>query len=144
MSEYLHLLCSQCGTRNRVPPARLKEDPRCGKCRAELLSGRPIDLPGALWHRFLAGNELPLVVYFWASWCGHCRNFHTVFAEAAAAFRWQAHFVRIETEEQPELARQYAIKGLPTQIVFNRGREIARQAGAAPLPVFSQWLEKHL
>ena len=144
MSENIHLVCSQCQDLNRVPELRLKEDPRCGKCQTPLLAGQVVDLTASTFASFVSKNDLPVVVNFWTSWCGHCRNFDPVFADAAAQLQYQARLARVESEEEPALIRQFAVKGMPTHIIFRAGREMARQSGAMPLPAFTSWLQEYL
>ncbi|MBN2808726.1 MAG: thioredoxin TrxC [Deltaproteobacteria bacterium] len=144
MSENLHLVCAHCQGLNRVPRARLKDGPRCGKCRAVLLDGQVINLSEATFDNFIRKNDLPVVVNFWAAWCGHCRNFRSVFEVAAAQLQYQACFAKVESEEAPALTRRLAVKGLPTHILFCAGREVARQSGAMPLAAFMQWLQPYI
>ncbi|MCD6429630.1 MAG: thioredoxin TrxC [Deltaproteobacteria bacterium] len=144
MSESIHLVCSHCQGLNRFPKPRLKEDPRCGKCHTPLLTGQVVDLTVATFDTFINKNELPVVVNFWASWCGHCRNFQPVFEEAGAKLQYLACLTRVESEEEPALTRRFAIKGMPTHILFRAGREVARQSGAMPLAAFMQWLRQSL
>ena len=144
MSENIHLVCSQCQSLNRIPKAQLKEDPRCGKCQAPLLTGQAVDLTTRTFEPFISKNELPVVVNFWASYCGHCRNFASVFDEAATQLQYQVRLARIESEEEPDLIRQFSVKGMPTHILFRAGSEVARQSGAMPLPAFMQWLRPYL
>ena len=144
MSENIHLVCTHCQGLNRVPEPRLKEDPRCGKCHTPLLTGQVVDLTTATFERFINKNDLPVVVDFWASWCGHCRNFRPIVEAASAKLQYQVRLARVESEEEPTLARRYAIKGMPTQILFRAGCEVARQSGAMPLAAFMQWLRQYL
>ena len=144
MSENIHLVCSRCQGLNRIPELRLKEDPRCGKCQTPLLAGKVVDLTAQTFELFISKNDLPVVVNFWVSWCGHCRNFDPVFADAAAQLQCQARLARVESEEEPTLIRQLAVKGMPTHIIFRAGREVARQSGAMPLPAFMSWLQEYI
>ena len=144
MSENIQLVCSHCQGLNRVPKARVEENPCCGKCKTPLLAGKVEELKAATFDDFINKNDLPVVVNFWASWCGHCRNFKPVYEEAAAKLHCQVRFVKVESEEEPTLMRRFAVKGMPTHILFRAGREVARQSGAMPLAAFTQWLEPNL
>ncbi|MEA3332861.1 MAG: thioredoxin TrxC [Pseudomonadota bacterium] len=144
MSENIHLVCSQCQSLNRVPELRIKEDMRCDKCQNPLLAGQVVDLTAQVFAPFISKNELPVVVNFWVSWCGHCRNFTSVFDEAATQLQYQVRLARVESEEEPDLIRQFVVKGMPTHIIFRAGREVARQSGAMPLPAFMSWLQEYL
>lgn len=144
MSENIYLVCSRCQGLNRVPKLRFKEEPRCGKCQEPLLAGQVAELTAKTFAPFISKNDLPVVVNFWASWCGHCRNFDPVFKAAAAQLQFQVRLARVESEEEPTLIRQFAVKGMPTHIIFQAGHEVARQSGAMPLPVFMSWLQKYL
>ncbi|MCD6292145.1 MAG: thioredoxin TrxC [Deltaproteobacteria bacterium] len=144
MSENINLVCSQCQSVNQVPKLRLKEDACCSKCQTPLLTGQVVDLTASTYASFVGENDLPVVVNFWVSWCGHCRNFAAVFDDAAAQLHYQARLARVESEEEPDLIRQFAVKGMPTHIIFQSGREVARQSGAMPLPSFMSWLRPYL
>ncbi len=144
MSGNIQLVCSHCQGLNRVSETRVTEGPLCGKCQTPLWGGPVADLTVATFDNFINNNELPVVVNFWASWCGHCRNFRLAFAEAATLLQYQARLVQVESEEELNLIRRFAIKGMPTHILFRSGREVARQSGAMPLSAFMQWLQEYL
>src|SRR6266850_3702903 len=116
--EKLLIACAICGTANRVPAARLAEDPKCGKCGAPLLDGKPLALDDANFDSFLSRTELPVLVDFWADWCGPCHAMAPGFESAAADFRTRARFAKLNTERAQGLAARYGIRSIPTLILF--------------------------
>lgn len=144
MSDSVMLSCPECLATNRVSRRRLSEAPRCGRCHAELFQGQPVEVDEAGFARLLANTELPLVVDFWASWCGPCKMMAPVFARAAADFEPRARFVKVNTETAQTLAARYAIRSIPTLLVIQAGREVARQSGALDPRALAQWLEQSL
>lgn len=133
------LTCPHCSTRNRIDDARLGESPVCGRCQRELLAGAPIALDASSFDRIVRGPK-PVVVDFWASWCGPCRTFAPTFAAQAAANK---HFVfaKVDTDANPELAQRYAIRSIPTLAIFANGQLVQRTSGALAPAQFSRWLE---
>jgi thioredoxin 2 len=134
------ITCPHCSTRNRVAPERLSEAPACGRCSKELLRGAPVALDTANFDAIIRG-ERPVVVDFWAAWCGPCRAFAPVFA-AQAAQAGDVVFAKVDTDANPELSARYAIRSIPTLAVFARGELVQRISGALPAAEFARWLQQ--
>lgn len=143
-SDSLQLSCPGCGAINRVPEAKLADGPVCGKCRAALLNGAVINAGDGNFTRFIQKDSLPVVVDFWAPWCGPCRSFAPVYEAVAAAQPARARFLKLDTQANPNTAAQFQIRSIPTLMVFHHGREVARLSGALPRPQFEQWLDQQL
>jgi thioredoxin 2 len=139
MSEGVQVVCPQCDAINRVPAARLGDGPRCGECRAPLFAAKPVALSEARFRRHLRHSGIPLLVDFWASWCGPCRSMAPEFESAARSLEPRMRLVKVSTEEAPALAGELGIASIPTLALFSGGREVARQAGAMPARQIIAW-----
>ncbi|MDE2400417.1 MAG: thioredoxin TrxC [Burkholderiales bacterium] len=135
----MQLACPSCTTKNRVPDDRLGDQPVCGRCGAALLPTEPISLSDATLPAYLAGTEAPVVVDFWAEWCGPCKMMAPQFAAAAKELP-QVRFVKVDTEASPKLSMQYSIRSIPTLALFRNGQEVARRMGAVSAPELLAWL----
>lgn len=136
----MELACPHCLTLNRVPDARLADAPKCGQCGGLLLPGRPIDLTEATFERFVSRAGLPVLVDYWASWCGPCRMMAPVFEAAAARHATRLYFAKVETEAQPRLSMRAHIKSIPTLVLYRGGTESARVSGALDARSLDAWL----
>lgn len=144
MSESLHVVCPHCATVNRIPSAKLVDAPQCGQCKQALFTGEPLELGASNFDRHLTRNDLPVVVDFWAPWCGPCRMMAPNFHQAAIDLEPHARLVKVNTEAEQQLAARFNIRSIPTLAIFKGGREIARQSGALDLGTLKRWIEAHL
>ncbi len=140
----IELTCPSCGAIDRVPEDRLDSHPVCGKCKTRLLNGQPLAASDASFQRLVDRNGLPLVLDFWASWCGPCQQFAPTFQASAADFATRARFIKIDTQACPQTAARFQIRSIPTLMIVSNGKEITRLSGALPKAQFDQWLEQHL
>ncbi|MBA5637956.1 thioredoxin TrxC [Duganella sp. LX20W] len=142
-SPSLHIVCPHCDAVNRVPAARLRQQPVCGKCQAALFSGQPLELPAARFLKHIERSDIPVLVDFWAPWCGPCRSMAPHFAQATQRLEPAFRVVKLNTEEAQELAARYAIRSIPTLALFQQGREVARQPGAMDAANIVSWATQH-
>ena len=139
MAESMHVVCTACGGVNRVPAVRLAQQPRCGRCKQRLFQGQALPVNGASLLQQLRRSDVPLLVDFWAPWCGPCRMMAPAFEQAAAQLEPQVRLLKLNTEEEQAVAGQFGIRGIPTMILFAAGREVARTSGALDAPGIVRW-----
>ncbi|MCL6583098.1 MAG: thioredoxin TrxC [bacterium] len=144
MDDSLRIVCPHCDTTNRVPAARLNDGPRCGHCKQSLFDAHPMVLTSANFAHHIDHSDIPVVVDFWAPWCGPCRMMAPVFEQAAAQLEPQVRLAKLNTEEERSMAIQYGIQGIPTLVIFKGGQEIARRAGATDLNSLIGWVRSSL
>ena len=130
--DSVHVGCPHCGAKNRIPRQRLGERPVCGRCGQGLLEGEPLALDEARFDALVAATELPVVVDFWAPWCGPCRTMAPQFDAAAQSLRGRALLIKVNSDDNTRLAGRYGIRSIPTLLKLEHGREVARASGAMP------------
>jgi thioredoxin 2 len=141
MSE---LVCANCGAVNRIPPGKPVKQAKCGKCHVALFAGHPIELDAASFDRHVSRSSIPMVIDFWADWCGPCQMMAPEFAKAAALLEPDARLAKLDTEQAQTQSAALGIRSIPTMIMFQGGKEIARQSGAMRADQIIQWVRGNL
>lgn len=142
MSETLELACPACLAINRVAYARLDDNPVCGRCRAALFTGTPVTLTATNAATIIQRTQLPVLVDCWASWCGPCVQFAPIFADAARRLEPRLRFAKVDVDAEPQVVAGWAIRSIPTLILFHEGKEVKRVAGALPMNELMRWLHE--
>jgi len=140
MSEYSHIACPACAAKNRVPVAKLGAGGTCGKCGTPLFNQRPIELTTANFDRMINNHDIPVLVDFWAPWCGPCKMMAPAFEQAAQKLEPQLRLAKLNTENEQAIAARFNIRSIPTLALFHNGRIIAQQAGAMNLDSLLAWV----
>lgn len=142
--SFNHIVCPHCNITNRIPVAKMENNPLCGQCKKPLFFSKPIELIETSFAKHISKNEIPVVVDFWAEWCGPCKIMAPMFEQATAQLEPNVRMAKVNTEQQQNIAAQFNIRSIPTLVVFKGGKEIARQAGAMDSQSLVQWINQYL
>jgi thioredoxin 2 len=144
MSESLHVACPSCDTLNRMPRSRLGQAGKCGRCGSPLFQGKSLALDARRFAAHAERSDLPLLIDFWAAWCGPCQMMAPVFEQAAVQLEPNVRLGKVDTEAAPDLAARFGIRNIPTLVLIHHGREVGRSAGAMPLSALVGWVRQTL
>jgi thioredoxin 2 len=144
VAESLQIACPHCHALNRVPTVRLQEGPLCGRCKSRLFAGESFALDATHFDTHASRSDIPLLVDFWAPWCGPCRTMAPAYEQATKLLEPRLHLAKVDTEAQPSLGTRFGIRSIPTLALFHHGRELTRQSGAMPVQGIVQWVRQHL
>ena len=142
MTDSLHIVCPHCDGINRLPANRVASDGKCGRCHKPLFDGLPVELGDSNFRRHIDRSDIPVVVDFWASWCGPCKMMAPIFSQAAEQLQPHFRLAKVNTEKHQTIASEHRIQSIPTLAIFKQGREVARQSGAMDLAGLTRWIKQ--
>ncbi|HFC30162.1 MAG TPA: thioredoxin TrxC [Oceanospirillales bacterium] len=139
MSKFI--VCPTCLATNRIPNERLKDNPKCGKCHDVLFHNKALDVDSRTFKKIIAKSSLPVIVDFWAPWCGPCKMMTPIYNQAASQLQGEYILIKVNTETEQQISAQFGIRSIPTLMAFKNGREVNRMSGALQLPQLLQWVK---